>query len=211
MCFSLFFSGCSWWREAEDPVAATPTPANEFPFTTREPEVFQAGIVVRVGDKERRLFVARSGNKRRIDYDIGTDDHRAVLVTDSEYLLYFLRRVFVENPRVDPSASGAAGGEPTMSHLLHARDYSEFEEIGRDGSVVQFRARINESNASEALIFFDESVGLPVRQEFYSVDGEKKSLQYSFELQDFRREAEAGLFEIPPNFRRESARQKRSR
>jgi hypothetical protein len=201
LCFSLLFAGCSLWRKAEDQVAATPPPVSELPFTTREPDVFQTEVVVRMGETERRMFVARSGEKRRVEYDIGTDSHRAVLITEKEYLLYFKRRVFVES-----SAKGSeeSGSSPTLSHLLHARDYTEFEEAGRDGSVVQFRARINESTAAEVLIFFDESIGLPIRHEFYSVEGDKRVLQYSVELRGFRLEADDGLFEVPANFRRGS-------
>lgn len=203
LCFSLFFTGCSLWRRAEDPITATPPPISELPFTTREPDVFQTEVVVRTGEIERRMFVARSGEKRRIDYEVGTDAHRAVLTTDNEYLVYFKRRAFVENAAKDPTSSDETGNSPTLSHLLHARDYSTFEEIGRDGSVVQFRARINENTAAEILIFFDESIGLPIRHEFYSLDGDKRVLQYSVELRGFRREADDGLFQLPANFKRE--------
>lgn len=202
VCFSLVFAGCSLWRRAEDPGVATPPAASELPFTTREPDVFQTEIVVRMGENERRMFIARSGEKRRIDYDVGTDTHRAVLITGGEYLLYFKRRAFVEITPKEQDASDE-DGIATMSHLLHARDYTEFEEIGRDGSVVQFRARINESASSEVIVFFDERIGLPIRHEFYSMDGDKRGLQYSVELRGFRGEAEDGLFQIPENFRRE--------
>ena len=201
LCFSLFLTGCSLWRKAEDPVVNTPPPVSELPFTTREPDVFQTEVVVRIGETERRMFIARSGEKRRIDYDVGTDSHRAVLMTGAEYLLYFKRRAYVENAFLEKSDE--AGTSPTMSHLLHARDYAEFEEIGRDGSIVLYRTRINESAAAEVIIFFDEGIGLPVRHEFYSVDGDKRVLQYSVELRGFRPEADDGLFETPANLKRE--------
>jgi len=89
-----------------------------------------------------------------------------------------------------------------LSHLLHMRDFTEFEQMRRDGSVVQFRARINESNSSEVIVFFDEAIGLPVKQEYYSLEGEKRTLRYSVELRDFKKELEPGVFEIPAGFRK---------
>jgi hypothetical protein len=143
-------------------------------------------------------LLARDGVKRRIDYDPGTDEHRAVLITDKEYLLYFKRKRYEER---DLTGSGASG-DGLLSHLLHVRDFTEFEQMRRDGSVVQFRASINESNASEVIVFFDEAIGLPVKQEFYSVEGDKRTLRYSVELRDFKKEVEPGVFEIPAGFRK---------
>lgn len=201
--FCLFFTGCGLWRGNQNSAVTFASPsASEYPFTTREPDVFQTELVVRVGENERRMFIARDREKRRIDYDVGTDDHRAVLVTDKESLVYFKRRVYRETPI---AAASALKFEPLTAHLLNKRDYAAFDEVGRDGSVVQFRAKINQSDASDVLIFFDESIGLPVRQEFYSIDGGQRTLQYSVELRGFRAEAGADLFLVPKTFRKESA------
>ena len=153
---------------------------------------------MRTGGTERRITVARDGLKRRIDYDPGTDEHRAVLITDKEYLLHFKSKRFEERELFGDLESG----DKLLSHLLHMRDFTEFEEMKREGSVVQFRARINASDASEVILFLDESIGLPVKQEHYSVEGEKRTLRYSVELRDFRREVDPGSFEIPAGFRK---------
>lgn len=203
ICFlSLLFSGCSLWRGKDNSeVTLASQPKSEFPFTTREPDVFQAEIVVRSGETERRMFTARSGEKRRIDYDVGTDNHRAVLITDKEYLLFFKRKIYVERPM---SPDAASQYEPLTAHLLNTRDYSDFDEIGRQGSVIEFRARINESAVSDVTIFFDETIGLPVKEEFYSIEGDQRTLQYSVELRGFRVEAGPELFMVPTGFRREN-------
>jgi len=198
---SLFFAGCTLWRRDENPTKTFALPSKKkFPFATREPEVFQAEIVIRTGDVERQVRIARDGQKRRIDYDPGTDNHRAVVTSDKEYVLFLKRTAYTEQAL---SAELASGNE-LASHLLNLRDYSEFEELGRDGSVIQFRARINESTSSDVLIFFDETIGLPVRQEFYSIDGEKRELKYAVELRNFRTEVDPAAFQVPAGFRRES-------
>ena len=199
---SLFFAGCSMWRSDEKHAVNVSLPnKKELPFATREPEVFQFEIIVRAGETERRIGVSRDGNKRRIDYDLGTEKHRAVMIADKEYRLDLKRRTYTERGL---SAAGASDND-LVSHLLNARDYTDFEEVGREGSVVTFRARINESDASEVLIFFDESIGLPVRQEFYSIDGETRDLKYSVEMRNFKTDVDQGLFEIPGSFRKEGA------
>ena len=198
---SLFFAGCGLWRRDENPTTTLALPSrNEFPFATREPEIFQAEVVSRAGDSERRIAVARNGNRRRVDYDIGSENHRALLTTDKEYLVFFKRMSYTERPL---SGESSTGDEPA-SHLLNVRDYTDFEELGREGSVVRFRARINESAASDVLIFFDETIGMPVKQEFYSINGEGRELKYSVELRNFKTEVDPAMFQIPPGFRREN-------
>ena len=201
---SLFFAGCGPWRSNENSAVniALP-PVRQLPFATREPDVYQAEIVIKSGDIERRIGIARSGNSRRIDYDIDTPKHRVVLISDKEYLLDVKRRTYSER-----EFSGAAGEESGLvSHLLNLRDYTEFEEIGRDGSVIQFRAQINESAASDVMIFFDESIGLPVKQEFYAIEGETRTLRYSMELRGFSGQVDQSLFQVPKEFRREVRKQ----
>jgi hypothetical protein len=202
-CFlSLVFAGCSLWRGNENSaVTFASEPKSEFPFVAHEPDVFQAELVVRTGETERRTLIARDGGMRRMDFDVGTDNRHAVLITDKEYLLYFKRMTFEER---DLSSNAAAQFEPLTAQMLNLRDYASFDEMGRNGSVVQFKARVNESRNSEVLIFFDESIGLPVREEFYSIEGDQRTLQYSVELRDFRRDVQPDLFTVPPDFRRQA-------
>ena len=193
LCLSPIFAGCSLWRSNDNSASfAASQPRIELPFSTREPEIFQADVITRTGEVERRITIAREGSKRRIDYDPDTDHHRAILMTSKEYVIDFkAKRVTEREP------SGGTGQNELLSHLLHVRDYAEFDEIRRDGTVVQFRARINESKASEAVIFFDESIGLPVKQEFYSLEGGQRVLRYTVELRNFKKEVDPGVFEIP--------------
>ena len=199
LCLSPIFAGCSLWRSNDNTASfAASQSRNELPFATREPDVFQCEFVIRTGETERRITLARDGLRRRIDYDTGTDEHRAVLITSKEYLLYFKPKRYEEREL----SGGGGSGDSLLSHLLHMRDFTEFEEVKRDGSVVQFRARINESDSSDVIVFFDEAIGLPVKQEHYSLEGDKRTLRYSVELRNFRKEVDPGVFEIPAGFRK---------
>ncbi len=199
---SLFFVGCSLWDRGETP-PSTPVPAPEsnIPFATREPDVYRADVFIRAGDVERRITVARDGARSRIDYDVGTDDHRAILSTDRQYVLFFKRKTYAENQA--GVGNSASASEPMLAaHLLNGRDYTEFDELDREGSVIRYRARVNGSDVSEILIWFDEGISMPVKQEFYSLDGGERILRYAVELRDFSPTVDPSVFELPADFRR---------
>lgn len=200
---SLFFVGCGLWNRNETPTStAVAPPRSEVPFATREPDVYRAEMVIRSGDLERRILIARDGGRRRIDYDVGRDDHRAVLSTDRQYVLFFKRKTYMENsagPANSPSMDLQLAG-----HLLNGRDYTDFEELGREGSIVRYRARVNESDASEIMIWVDEAIGLPVKQEFYSLNAGQQTLRYSVELRDFSPTVDPSVFQLPAGFRQEA-------
>jgi hypothetical protein len=201
-CLIIIFTGCTGWRSNENSSTTFASePKSAYPFSVSEPTVFQADLVIRTGEIERKLSLARNGNSRRMDFDIGTENHRAVLITDKEYLLFFKRKSYEARTL---SANATAVYDPLTAHMLSARDLSTFEEVGRKGEVVQYRLGVNESTNSEVLVFFDEAIGLPVREEFYSIEGDARNLQYTVELENFRPHVDPAAFEIPGGFRKVS-------
>jgi outer membrane lipoprotein-sorting protein len=199
-CLSMLFAGCTLWRGNENSaVTFASQPKSEYPFAAREPEVFHAELVVQTGETERRMFIARSGEKRRIDYDVGTESQHGVIIADKEYLLFFKRKVFEERSM---SSNAADSYDPLSAQMLGTRDYASFDEVGRSGPVVQFNARINGSSNSETIIFFDEAIGLPVKQEFYSIEGEERKLLYSCQLRNFSTTVDPATFEVPAGFKK---------
>ena len=71
-------------------------------------------------------------------------------------------------------------------------------------SIRRKRSQSNGGNASEIVIFVDPAVGLPIKEEFYSVTGNKKTLGFSVELRNLNLEVDDGVFAIPTGFRRVS-------
>lgn len=148
------------------------------------------------------MFVARSGARRRVDYDYGGQNQRSVLESDKKYLISFRDKTY--------AASGVGLGvdvdfsDPLVSQLMNIREYAEFENLGNEGGVTKYRARMRDSDASEVFIYLDESLGLPVKQEFFSINGGERRLEYAVELKNVRREIDAGVFEIPQGFRQTS-------
>ena len=192
-------SGC---RQKVENTDTGPTADPEvLPFSTTEPETFQAEIVVSAGGVEQRTFVARSGRDRRTDYDLGGHDRLTLLETDKKYLISDRSKIFAQDEL--PVSSGD-GFDDSMATVLAAREYAEFKKIGVENGLTKFRASPPDSDSSEVMIYVDESLGLPVKQEYFSINGDQRTLEYSVELTNIRREIDAGVFEIPPGFRQTS-------
>jgi hypothetical protein len=203
-----FCFGCRFWQNLANTNTTPgsehfPEDKSDLPFSTREPDVYQARIVVTAGGQEQVKFVAKNGAKRRCDYDAGEKGTAIWLRTDKDYLLLPDKKIYAEE-------EDQGGGNPAPSaavdsltvERLNNRLASGFEDLGTENGLRKFRAKLDESAVSEVLLFIDEGSGLPMRQEYYSTGGEGRELVYSFEVRDLRLEAGDDLFTIPKDYRK---------
>lgn len=175
---------------------------SSIPFSTKEPEVFQAEIVTINDGEEERLFIARSGgNVFTKQNELGTL-HLAVGKTLS---IDFRKKIYTEVAlRNGPSAIPA---EETLNDFLTTEWLNQksdvlYESLGTEGGLMKYKVSFA---AAESVVFVDENYKIPVRQEFYSIDGGTKSLVYSIELQNIKLIADEQLFVVPTDFRKVSA------
>ncbi len=200
----LFFTaGCGFLQTNENkPLPLVPETKSRFPFATKEPENFQCEIVVTTGEVTRRTMLARKGELRRVDFDPGEKNHRAVLQNEKEYMIAFEQKIYAENVvKTGPITADAQFSELT-SELLNRGEHAEFEEIEREQSVVKYKVSFAGGETNEIIIYFDETIGIIVKQEFFAVDRTEKTLQYSVEIVNFRTDVDKGLFAIPSGFRK---------
>ena len=203
-------SACRFWQKAGGETPA-PTPftaeelISEIPFSTKEPEVFQLEIVITANGSENKIFAARAGANRRFDYDAGGKNQVSKMRSDKNYLLIQDKKLYTEE-----APEGFSGAESWTDFLttewLSAKTDAKFFKLGAENNLVKYRVVFGEAeNArSESLIFVDENVNLPVRQEFYSIQGEQKTLTMTVELKNLKLEAAAELFAVPADYRRVS-------
>ncbi len=192
---------------SNSPPASIPEPPRSIPFATKEPDVYSAGLVVITGGSERKFAIVRDNTRLRIDFEVGTPAHRVFIRTSELYLVDPLNKRFADISGADDPYFGPEFVMDLANQLLTAKIYSDFEEIGtRDGLLV-FRTVLNGSTTSEVLVLFDKLLGMPVRQEFYSVEAENRTMMYAVELRDFSTSIDAAAFEIPKDFRRVSRRE----
>lgn len=199
----LVSPGCSFWQQDENRTASfVPETKSSIPFSTKEPEVYQAEIVITSGQTVTKMLVTRNGSRRRIDYDYGEANQRTILQTDKEYLIYYAAKSYSENS----SSGGRALTETRISEvtagLLNQRTDAKFEELETENNLAKYRVRFGESNAAEAIVYFDKTLEMPVKQEFFSLAGEERILQYIVEFKNIQLETDESLFQIPAGFRK---------
>ncbi len=209
----LFFtlvcvSSCRYWQTSSNSNSntATPTPEiaeinSEIPFATKEPAIFQAEIIIKNEGEEEKSFIARSnGRTLSKNGDIGTLQINA----NKSFLINFAKKIYVENTgktAIQPDNAAETLNDFLTTEWLNQKNETKFENLGVENGLSKYRATFENS---ESLIFVDENYKIPVRQEFYSIEGEAKNLVYSIELQNLKLIADEQLFEIPKDFRKVS-------
>lgn len=199
-----FCSSCRYWQNSTNSNVSTP-PTNvaeiqsEVPFSTKEPETFQAEIVIKNEGEEHKTFIARSKERSLVK---NGDMTSLQLEPNKSFLINSAQKIYVENS--GKSAEQAVVTNETLNDFLttewmNQKTDVKFESLGAENGLSKYRIIFE---ASESLIFIDETYKIPVRQEFYSIEGDTKNLIYSIELQNIKLIADEQLFEIPKDFRK---------
>lgn len=207
----LGFQACSFWQsktEAPPPPFSSEEFVGDVPFSTKEPDVYQAEVVLTNyadGEKsERKTIIARRGEKLRYEYESNISFLQ--LSAGRKILIHTGKKIYVE------SAEGGnlltASGEDLQSFLsskwISERADARFERLGAENNLTKYRIVLADSELSETLIYVDENFKIPVRQEFYSIGGEQKNLVFSIELRNLKLEADEKSFELPKDYKKVS-------
>ena len=176
------------------------------PFSTREPDVFQAEIIItaNAGSEitKKKYFVARNGERRLTVFNRGEKGEKTILQTDKVFVIDGAKKNFREISGKTASFADDNLKSFLTTEWLAEKKEASFENLGAENNLTKFRVRLNDSTNSEILIFVDENLKMPVRQEFYSVSGEQKTLMFSVELENYQTRAEESLFVIPEDFKK---------
>ncbi len=211
---SVFFPSCRYWQKAVENETPAPTPAavselkSEIPFSTKEPETFQAEIVSAAGGRERKTFAAKNGANRRMDFDLGAKHQFTVLQTDKNYLLLPDKKIYAEN--IEKPFAPEGWTDFLTTEWLNAKTEAKFERLETVGNVTKYSVRLGAGDLSEVLIYVDDAQNFPVRQEFYSIGDGQKTLNFSVELKNIKMQTDDNLFTIPKDFRQVSAEELRT-
>ncbi len=90
---------------------------------------------------------------------------------------------------------------------LNAKPDAKFSKLDAENDLSKYLVTLNDAENAETIVFVDEKIGLPVRQEFYSRRGEQKNLTYTVEIRNFKSQTEDNLFAIPKDFRKVAAKE----
>ena len=210
VCFLIptFISACFLRQNAAGEMPPTPFLVEELksdvPFSAKEPEKFQAEFVVSTGGAEDKTFAARNGVRQLFTFNFGKKNQFSVLQTGDGKSITFIKdkKVYVENSGESVARAAENPFDFLTTEWLNQKADAKFEKLGAENSFMKYRAVLGERGKSEVLIWVDEKIGLPVKQEFYSVTGEQKTLTATFEIKNFSPQADDNLFEIPKDFRK---------
>ena len=181
------------------------------PFPVKDPERFSADVSVKTfaGKEvvERRYFIAANKEKKLQRFGIGSADEFAVLITGngSAYRLDAKNKVY---ERLEP---GPLLNEPNTllnsltSRWLNEKRRSGFKDLGLENGLRKYQAEIEGSRNTLILIYIDEKLKFPVKQEFYRVAGDSKEISFSIELTSITTEPDDALFVIPDGYRNAGA------
>lgn len=203
----VFCSSCRFWQNNSNSNTQTrqidaPEIVSEIPFSTKEPEIFQAEIITKNEGTEEKTLIARKNGRF-----FSRKNDLAILQTEANksFLINFAKKIYVENvgkTSTKLETTGETLNDFLTTEWLNQKTDTKFESLGTENGLSKYRATFE---ASESLIFVDENYKIPVRQEFYSVEGETKTLVYSIELQNLKLIADEQLFELPKDFRKVSS------
>lgn len=207
----LLFSSCRLWQKAENKTPA-PTPfvaeeiKSEIPFATTEPETFQAEFVVTADGKEDKTFIARNGNLRRYDFNYGQKIQVSVVQTadGKSFVVFQNKKIYAENSKDATAQSLENPFDFLTTEWLNQKADARFERLDAENGFMKYRVSLGDNQIAESIIWVDENTGLPVRQEFYSTSGEQRSLNFTFEMKNFKPQTDALLFEVPKDFHKVS-------
>ena len=178
----------------------------EFPFSTKEPEVYQADLVLNDGVAETRYFVARKGERWRFDIFRGTERWMSEIRSDKFYKVDHRRKIYTADNVESGSASTMGGFAGAMSTFFRGKQYREFDDLGREGNLHKYKVKESAASKESVLIYFDEASGMMVRQEFIGEKGgSSQETKFIYELRDLKLDVADEIFAIPRGYRKVSA------
>jgi hypothetical protein len=207
------------------------TPAGETfttpPFSTKEPERYQAKVVTAgsLGEnsnipgmsllKTREMLVARDGERRRMDAEPAPGMKMSFLQLPSgTYVLVPEKKIYAEF---------APGGAKERARNLSS-DFSpdkllnqfaggaRYEKLGAEDlngrATMKYRVTLTSKSdegkggTTESLIWIDDALGMPVKSETTVTGGQMNGVKFSMELRDIRQDVDQSLFELPPDYKK---------
>ena len=208
---AILLSSCAFWQTK---TVATPASTSSsiseiksaIPFSTKEPNVYQTEISVTANGVKDVTFTARDGANQLTIFDYRKKTEFALLKTSENqtFLINQRRKIYAENTsaaNVSDAKSDSLKDFLTAEWLNQKHD-AKFETLGAENDLTKYRVNLDEATNSEIIIFVDEKIGLPVRQEFYTANGEQKTLALTVELKNFNLQIEPKFFELPKDYRK---------
>ncbi len=208
--FCLFISAASCGilqpsdSGSEEP-PPTPEAASNIPFLTKEPEVFQANVLVEAYGLDgaavvRKYFIARNGSNLLVRIDEAGEDERSLVRLESgESFVVFPKSKTYRRARASFAADEIV--REVTAGWLSATPGTRFEKISTEEGISKYAVELEGEEGSETFLYYDEKLAYPVRQEMFSTFEGKTKLVFRYSVSAFKLEADKELFKIPKEFK----------
>ena len=178
---------------------------SSFPFSIKEPLIYSGEIVQTSGSVTTIYFVARNGDKSRIDFDRGGVNQLSKVHNDRDFVVSFKTKTYYEMPSGGGEIAALNPADVLTRGFLGGIEPAKFEKLETLNGQTKYRVNYTPGGKSETLIYSDETLKMPVKQEFFAIDGEKRTIMFSVEFKDLKLEADDSLFAVPTGFRKTDA------
>jgi outer membrane lipoprotein-sorting protein len=234
--FALVFnSACGWWSAetpnanantnvAKDETVTTP------PFTTKEPESFQAKMVVtsslgaQMPSPAPLVYeVARNGDKRRVEFEKEGEKVALIQTPSGQVVLNLSKKEYAEFKQggkekggVDQPNANSTADNPLERILNQPPVGAKYEKLGQEEvngrMATKYRVTTrqaintgeqNEQVSIESFIWIDESLGMPIKSQTTYRGQNGRTASSTMEVRDIKLETPpASMFEIPKGYKK---------
>jgi hypothetical protein len=195
------------------------------PFSTKEPERYQATVVVSttLGSQtggapsvSREIFRARDGERQRDEYELmpGLKLVRLQL-PGGNFVLYPAKKLYAEETTgaeaKDASKSAPTGLTPE-SLMNSSLGGARYEKLGTEAiggrNTTKYRATVTgktgeaKNVTTETLFWVDEALGMVIKSETTSTGEGASASKYTMEVRDLKTDVDAALFEVPKDYKK---------
>ena len=223
IAFAVLFVGCSRSNPSEpipnhnQRLSLTP------PFSTKEPNSYQATRIITVSEtndtaneaRVTKVWLARDGVSRREEYEAGALGSIVYLETGAgRFVLLTQPKLYAKTDEVEANTEAQLTVETEMmspDYLLNETNSSaQYEKLGTEmiagRTATKYRVTPSSSTKAESFIWIDETLGMPIASQSTSTDvGNTKRV--SMELRDVRTEVDSSIFALPVDYRQVTASQ----
>ncbi len=196
--FLAFLQACGGSQTPQNKdISLTGETKSEFPFSAKEPEVYQGDLVTISGEAEDHYFVARKGDKWRYDVFRGAELSMSQIRADKMYGIDHQKKTYWEISQQGHAASDAR--DMTRS-FFRGHEYRDFDEIGREGTLIKYKVRDPGEAKGDVVITVDTASGVVVKHEFMSQG--KQTPDFVYEVRNLKIEVEDSIFDIPQGYKK---------
>jgi len=178
--------------------------SERFPFPTKESQEYQGNFVVSDGSTEMQYFVARKADKWRFDINSNGSPKTTQVRTDKVYLIDHVNKTYAIEAFADLEDFDTSYFNSLTWGFFRGANYIEYEEIGRNGNLISYKAKTLKGQKNDVLISVDATTGIMMRQEITSDkdrDAKGVPIRYTYEVRDLKVEVDDSVFEIPSGYR----------